>query len=130
MTRLNAPANKRSVPDGGLTWGQQRSVPELIEPICQASIRRLAWPEDGERGVILFSNPSSLKRERLTVRASFDEGETWPAERLLDARPSAYSCLAVLPDGQVGILYEAGWANPYEYLVFGRFVARWIMENR
>lgn len=112
--------------DGGLTWIDQRHVPELLEPICQASIRRLAWPGENRRSVILFSNPASTKRERLTVRASFDEGQTWPTSRLLNPRPSAYSCLAILPDDSIGILYEAGVKNPYENLVFARFHLDWL----
>ena len=107
--------------DGGLTWKDQRHVPELIEPICQASIRRLTWPGSGRQSVILFSNPASTRRERLTVRASMDEGQTWPVSRVLDPRPSVYSCLAALPDGTVGILYEAGDQNPYQSMVFARF---------
>jgi len=112
--------------DGGLTWSHQRHVPELVEPICQASIRRFSWPDARARSVILFSNPASTKREALTVRASFDEGETWPIARQLDPRPSAYSCLAVLSNGQIGILYEAGDTHPYENLVFTRFPVEWL----
>jgi sialidase-1 len=113
--------------DGGQTWEDQRHVPELIEPICQASIRRHSWPAAGKAGVLVFSNPASAqKRERMTLRASFDEGKTWPVARLLDPRPAAYSCLAILPDGQIGILYEAGQKNPYETLVFARFPLDWI----
>ncbi len=117
--------------DGGLTWTQQRHVPELIEPICQASLRRHSWPEDaGRRSVLLFANPASTKRERLTVRASFDEGQTWPVSRLLDARPAAYSCLAVLADGTIGLLYEAGEKSPYENLAFARFALEWLTEGQ
>ena len=117
--------------DGGLTWSDQRHAGELIEPICQASIRRHSWPAADRKGVILFSNPASTaKRERLTVRASFDEGQTWPASRLLDPRPSAYSCLAVLSDGSVGILYEAGRRNAYEHLVFARFNLDWMTDGK
>lgn len=112
--------------DGGATWSEQRHVPELIEPICQASIRRHSWPTLDRPGVLLFANPASITRERLTVRASFDEGQTWPVSRLLDARPSAYSCLATLPDGSVGILYEAGTRSPYENLIFARFEPEWL----
>jgi sialidase-1 len=102
--------------DGGLTWRDQRHVPELVEPICQASLRRLRWRADEAPGVLLFSNPASAKgRERLTLRASFDDGATWPWERLLDEGPAAYSCLAVLPDGAALCLYEAGG--------YGRIVA-------
>ncbi len=112
--------------DGGLTWTDQRHVPELVEPICQASLRRHSWPSGARPGVLLFSNPASSKRERLTLRASFDDGATWPAARLLEAGPSAYSCLAVLPNGEVGALYETGQANPYERLVFARLSVEWI----
>ncbi len=70
--------------DGGATWTEQRHVPELIDPVCQASLRRYSWPGPGSRSVLLFSNPASTRRERLTVRASLDEGQTWPVARLLD----------------------------------------------
>ncbi|OGV59221.1 MAG: glycosyl hydrolase [Lentisphaerae bacterium RIFOXYA12_FULL_48_11] len=116
--------------DGGLTWTDQQHAPELIEPICQASIRRHTWPEDNNRSVVLFTNPASNKREKLTVRASFDECQTWPAERLLDQRPSAYSCLEILPNGMVGVLYEAGTKNPYENLVFARFDFEWLTAGK
>jgi sialidase-1 len=115
--------------DGGLTWTDQRLVPELVEPICQASLRRYSWPTGTEPGVLLFSNPAGTRRERITVRATFDEGGTWPVARLLDPRPGAYSCLAVLPDRTVGILYEAGEKGPYENLVFARFPFAWLTDG-
>jgi len=88
--------------DGGVTWHNQHHVRELIEPICQASIRRL------RDGVLLFSNPASKSgRERMTLRASFDQGKTWPWSALIDSGPSAYSCLQVLADGTAVCLYEA-----------------------
>jgi sialidase-1 len=72
--------------------------------------------------VILFSNPASRdRRVNMTVRASFDEGQTWTASRVLHAGPSAYSDLAVLADGEIGCLYEAGQAHPYESIVFAGF---------
>lgn len=95
--------------DGGASWRDQRHVPELIEPICQASIRRLRWAGPGQPGTLLFSNPGSRDaRETMTLRASYDDGATWRWAGLLDAGPSAYSCLQVLPDGSVICLYEAG----------------------
>lgn len=107
--------------DGGMSWGEQRVVPELPDPICQASLRRLRWPEGGKPGVLLFANAASGKRERLTVRASFDDGRTWPVSRLITAQPAAYSCLAALPDGRIGLLYETGAKNPYAELRFTTF---------
>ena len=104
--------------DGGATWTDQRHDENLIEPICQASIRRLDWPEGDRPGILLFSNPASEKsRERMTLRASYDEGKTWHLERLLYEGASAYSCLVVLAGGDVGCLFEV---DGYERILFAR----------
>ena len=108
--------------DGGLTWKEQRFDEALIEPICQAAIERYRWPDQGKPGVILFSNPASANgRKNMTIRASFDDGQTWPASRVLHAGPSAYSGLAVLGDGRIACLFEAGSTNAYEKIVLSRF---------
>ncbi|MCW5553577.1 MAG: exo-alpha-sialidase [Verrucomicrobiae bacterium] len=116
--------------DGGVTWTDQRHATELIEPICQASIRRYSWPDDGQKGNILFSNPASTRREKMTVRLSTDEGQTWPAARQLHAGPSAYSCLVILPDQTIGCLYEAGEKSPYEKIVLARFSLDWLTAGK
>jgi sialidase-1 len=116
--------------DGGTTWGDIYAAPALIEPICQASIRRYAWPDKGEGDLILFSNPAHRERRlNMTVRLSEDGGATWPVARCLHPGPSAYSCLAILPDGQIACLYEAGEAGPYESIVFARFSLSWLRSN-
>ncbi len=117
--------------DGGLTWADQHHVSALIEPICQASTRRYAWPTDGLKSVILFSNPASTtRREKMTVRASFDEGQTWPVARQIYGGPSAYSCLVVLPDRTIGCLYERGIGNAYETITFARFTEEWLTADK
>ena len=93
--------------DGGSTWHSQKHDAVLIEPICQASIRRLRWPGAGQGGVILFANPASQKgRERMTVRASHDDATTWTKSKLIDEGFSAYSCLERLDNETAGLLYE------------------------
>lgn len=108
--------------DGGKTWSKPVEDAALIEPVCQASIVR--YP--GDKGGLLFANPASKKRENLTVRLSRDEGKTWPLAGVLHAGPAAYSCLTVLPDGQVGCLYERGTKGPYEEITFARFPLGWL----
>jgi len=112
--------------DGGMTWHDQQHADALIEPICQASIRRHSWPHDGKPGLILFSNPSSRSRENVTLKGSLDDGRTWPHAQVLHAGPSAYSCLAVLPDGSVACLYERGQGNAYETISFTRLTPDWV----
>jgi sialidase-1 len=71
-------------------------------------------------GTLLFSNPHTLKlgqdgkevpagrgkRENLSIKLSRDDGKTWPINKTLDPGPSAYSDLAVLPNGTILCLYE------------------------
>ncbi len=105
--------------DGGITWSDQRLDPTLIEPRCQAAIQRYRWPQGDQPGIILFSNPASEKgRVNMTVRASFDDGASWPRQRMLHAGPSAYSSLAVLASGDAACLYEGGVRSPYQSIVF------------
>ncbi len=105
--------------DAGETWKNQTFDDTLIEPVCQAAIKRLRWPADDKPGVILFTNPASTtQRANLTLRASFDDAKTWPATFTLHPGPAAYSDLAILPDGQIACLYEAGSKSPYQSLMF------------
>jgi sialidase-1 len=113
--------------DGGMTWGVIYADTALIEPICQASIRRYSWPGRGSQDIILFSNPAhEEERVNMAVRLSYDGGKSWPSSQSLHAGPSAYSCLAVLPNGDVACLYEAGENQPYESIVFARFQMAWL----
>jgi sialidase-1 len=105
--------------DGGTTWSGQSFDNTLVEPICQASIRRA-----GDH--IVFSNPAdTTARVRMTVRVSHDDGKTWPEAHVLHEGPSAYSDLAELADGSVACLYEAGEHSPYASIVFAALPADW-----
>lgn len=108
--------------DGGLTFAKPAEDAALIEPVCQASLVR--YPGDKPR--LLFANPASTKREKLTVRLSGDDGKTWPSAGVLHEGPAAYSCLAVLPDGVIACLYERGGKQPYENITFARFSLEWL----
>ena len=115
--------------DGGETFGPARRDPILIEPRCQASILRFSWPDEG-KSRILFANPATGKdRKMMTVRMSYDEGKTWPVEKVIFDQFSAYSSLVKLPDGNVGLLYEAGDTKGYERIEFARFSIEWLSRS-
>ena len=115
--------------DGGETWSDAKHTAELIGPVCQASILRYTWPEAGSRSRILFSNPAATDRIKMTVRLSYDEGTSWPVSKLLHERPSAYSSLAVLPDGSIACLYERGNEAAYETITLTRFGLDWLTDG-
>jgi sialidase-1 len=108
--------------DGGTTWTAPVDQPELVEPVCQTSILRHAWPHAGRNGLILFSNPAAPKvRVALTVRGSIDDARSWPGKLVLHAGPAAYSCLVRVDDTIAGCLYERGEKGPYEKITFATF---------
>jgi sialidase-1 len=108
--------------DGGVTFEARGWDKALIEPICHASVVGLPDPD----GRVLFSNPASEKRERMTVRLSDGDLKSWPAARVLHSGPAAYSDLAVLPSGEIGCFYERGEKGPYEKITFARFNLEWL----
>lgn len=116
--------------DGGITWSELHFNDTLIEPVCQASLLHYSLATDGGKNRLLFSNPASTRtRINMTVRLSYDEGKTWPISKLLHDGPSAYSCLAVLPDGDIGCLYEGGETR-YGEIVFTRFSLNWLTDGK
>ena len=104
--------------DMGKTWQQHPSSEiSLIEPgACMASLIG-ADQEAGSDlgGWVLFSNPDSLHgRNHMTIKASSDGGRTWPKQHrlLLDEDNGAgYSCMSMIDDHTVGILYEGSQAH-------------------
>lgn len=104
--------------DMGRTWAKHPTHREaLIEPrACMASLISINGERTGKPGShLLFSNPNSLAgRNHITIKASNDRGLTWPEESqlLLDEWGSAgYSCLSMIDDKTVGILYEGSRAH-------------------
>lgn len=136
--RTESTANRRAFAwsrDGATGWTAPAAQASLPEPVCMAALARLE-PAAGKTAVLLFSNPASLERnprasaqsasrvrQNLTLRASRDGGATWPHALVVTPGPSAYSDLAVLPDGTILCFYERGEKGPYESLALARIPA-------
>jgi len=132
VTRSLSKANRKVVtvgPDGATRWEKPSFHDQLWEPRCMASITS----HPSRPGTLIFSNPHTLPsepggksaRENLSIKLSRDDGKTWPVNRTLDAGPSAYSDLAVLPDGTVLCLYEKG-----SDIAAARFGLDWLEAGR
>lgn len=103
--------------DLGKTWTEHPSSRSaLIEPVCMGSL--ITYPEnrkEEDASWLFFSNPaSSEERQHITIKASKDQGLTWPKQHhvLLDEKKGwGYSCLTVLDKDHLAILYESSQAN-------------------
>ena len=157
IARNHAPVHRKIVtfsPDGSTGWSPYGFAEALIEPICQTSLFSYDDPAAPGKTRLLFSGPASLKsasgaanpgsrraRENLSVKLSSDDGRTWAATRALEPGPSAYSDLAVLPDGTILCLYENGRPGatrpnstrtdwPYARITLARFNFAWLTDAR
>ncbi len=97
--------------DLGQTWKEHptnRNV--LLEPVCQASILRVASTKFGDKKDILaFFNPFVAKapRRNMTLQFSFDEGNTWQYQTLINQNNCwGYSSISMVDKETIGLLYE------------------------
>lgn len=127
-------------PDGGETWQDLRVSPVLIDGGgygrgygLKGGLARL--PVAGH-DILVYSNTDTAggERQRLTVWASFDGGETWPVKRLVHEGHSAYSSLDTArpgtPDeGVIYLLFEGGPDGRYSAMQFARLNLSWILAG-
>ncbi|MEQ9459975.1 MAG: sialidase family protein [Phycisphaeraceae bacterium] len=109
--------------DGGVTWTEPRLEPVLIEPRCQASLLRFDRPGAQQEHWLLFSNPGHpSSRRHLLVRASPDDGVSWPLGHIIEPGFAAYSSLVQIDSDTIGCLYEGSRpGRPYQWIAFSRF---------
>jgi sialidase-1 len=98
--------------DLGKTWVvHPTSNSALPEPNCMASLITADLIIDGVKTrVLFFSNPDNKNsRSNMTIKASIDEGSTWPEKYQLEVyEPEGYgySCMTMVDEKTLGILYE------------------------
>ncbi|MEI6140120.1 MAG: sialidase family protein [Mariniphaga sp.] len=98
--------------DMGQTWKVHSSSNSLLpESVCMASLISATVRIHGvPKNVLFFSNPNvKSTRSNLTIKASLDEGNSWPVEfqsELNSANSLGYSCLTMVNESTIGILYE------------------------
>jgi hypothetical protein len=149
--RSESAARRRLVtisPDGATGWSTPRFDSALLEPICMASITRLSRMPEADRNRILFANPHNLERrsdgkavggkgaaerKNLSIKLSYDEGQTWPVNKPLEPGPSEYSDMAVLPDGTALCLYNRtiqDGEKPRSVMTLARFTLEWLTDGK
>ena len=147
LTARNSHAESRRLvtrsADGATNWSPPVFADELLEPGCMAGITAHPGTSTVKGPLLLFSHPHTTDREHaarrdVTIHLSRDDGKTWPVSRTLQPGPSAYSDLAVLPDGTVLCFYESGTDVPkvqrkrdwaYANLTLARFNLEWLTKR-
>ena len=62
----------------------------------------------------------------MTVRISYDEGATWSEGKTIYPGSSAYSCLTVLKNGDIGLFFEK---DEYTENTFVSFSLKWLTDG-
>lgn len=144
--RNSDPRHRRKVAysgDGATGWSHPEFVEELLEPGCMAGMVSHPGTGEAKKPLLLFSNPHTAKQDHkdrvnVSIHASEDGGRTWPVSKLLQPGPSAYSDLAVLPDGMILCFYESGTSEaalkhnrPWAYsdITLARFNLEWLTNG-
>jgi sialidase-1 len=63
----------------------------------------------------------------MTVRISYDEGETWSEGKTVYSGLSAYSSMTVLANGDIGLFFEK---DDYTKNVFVKFSLSWLTDGK
>ncbi|TKG90754.1 exo-alpha-sialidase [Puteibacter caeruleilacunae] len=102
--------------DGGNSWSKPKGDLNLPDPNCQGSIIQHVFKiNNKKKDLLILSNNNSKKgRKNISLSLSDDHGKTWKYKKQVYGGPSAYSCLTILPNGNIGLLYECGEKSPYE----------------
>ena len=122
--------------DGGETWKDWKVVHALPDGHqhrsygCMGGLTRLPIKN---QDILIFSNidTANPKRERATVWASFDGGQSWPVKRLVHEGPSAYSSLTsgrpgTPSEGWIFLHFEGGSDGGSK---IARFNLAWLLEG-
>lgn len=103
--------------DLGKTWKEHESSrTALREPVCMASLIAVKAEDNClNKDLLFFSNPNTTEgRDHITIKMSLDGGYTWKESNqiLVDEGHSwGYSCLTMIDEETVGILYESSVAH-------------------
>lgn len=128
-----------SIEEGFSPWRPDTALPD---PKCEASILR--FDSEG-RQRILFLNPAGThRRGRMTVRVSYDGGNSWPVARrihdwlteqqTIDGGKGGYSSMSTTADGMVGALIEVNEdvsqnKTSSKSIEFHKFNLDWILNG-
>ncbi len=112
--------------DGGVTWSTLENDLALKTVSCNGSLIAVDHPKGKDGAILLCSVPVGPGRTHGTVYVSFDGGKTWPHKKLVVEEVFAYSSLMQMPDGYIGLFFEA---NGHKNIKVARFSLDWLLSD-
>lgn len=103
-----------SMEEGGVNW-TSIDTSDTPEVYCQLSAIHYPEEVDGKEAVIL-SNPAGGGRNNGYIRVGLyqeDGSFDWKYGQLIKEAEYAYSCATILPNGNIGVLYEGANADTF-----------------
>lgn len=94
--------------DKGHHWEYPVNRHDFIDPGCNGDIKRYTSTLDGyDKDRLIHTNQYHVSsRRNLTIKISYDEGNTWKYVKSLDPALSAYSAVAIANNGDILVYYE------------------------
>ena len=119
-----------------IDWTSPIYDTNLPSSIVQQSVIRLSNIDEYLIGRIIFSNPiDQARRDKMAIKISLDETNRWSYEKIIDEvsgdHPDfniGYSCLTVLNDKTIGILYEK-YDDFTHSIIFSRYNIEFLSNN-
>ncbi len=123
--------------DGGQTWSALKLEPAIKAPTpTAAGFIRYSGLGDGQKSRLLFCHPAGNPRQDGVIYLSYDDGKTWPVQKLLRKGRFSYSSIARLPDGSIGCIFDA-LAEKGEFpdytghcIMLARFSLEWLTDGK
>lgn len=119
--------------DGGQSWSKLEHHRQLLDSGCMGCVVRYDL-SDG-RNLLLHSGSRKRikgRRSQGEIYGSWDHGKSWPVNRIYHPGSFDYSSMAVLPNGDIGILaeFDYGVKGMFNDLRFVRFNLAWLMDDQ
>ena len=127
--------------EDGVNWSDYapHNTPNnaLLDPRCQASI--MEYNADYPHRLVFLNPSSTVSRSKMRVRLSYDDGATWPVERLLPTSDNGtiqlggYSSIAKTNDHHIAALVEsndnASSKTSNRSIIFYKYNIPWILNG-
>ncbi|MBR5532712.1 MAG: exo-alpha-sialidase [Bacteroidales bacterium] len=117
--------------DRGQTWSEIALWNEMYEPGCNGDLIRYTSTVDGyDRNRLLHTVPfDAVSRKNMSMFISYDEGDTWSVNKTICPGNGAYSSIAILPDGTIGVYTEEDYMTSDMSTFFLNFSLDWLTDG-